>query len=106
MDNPEQLTFLETVVFGKATRTKCQSRAAKGRLYGGKAETTEDGLTCRNWGEKGKISVGDLNYCRHPDNTETKVWCYVSEDVDRADWRYCAVPFCGETGHRASFAFQ
>ena len=110
MDNPEKLTFLETVVFGKVTRTKCQSRAGKGRLYGGKAETTEDGFTCRNWTDKGTIGImGDRNYCRQPDNTVDKVWCFVSEDVKGVnwavseyergkDWRYCAVSFCGETG--------
>ena len=74
MNNPQPLAFHEVSVFGKGARTSCQSRAAKGRLYGGKAETTEDGLTCRNWTEKGTYGkMGDRNYCRHPDNTVDRV---------------------------------
>ena len=113
MNNPESLAFHEVTVFGKGATASCQSKAAKGRLYGGKAETTVDGFTCRNWTEKGTIGImGDRNYCRHPENTADGVWCYISEDVNGVnwavseygkgkDWRYCAVPFCGETGDNA-----
>ena len=95
MDNEQPFAFREVTVFGKGTRSKCQSRAPEGsRLYGGKAETTEKGMTCRNWMNSTQPSVGNHNYCRNP--TGGKLWCYVSEENLKRD--YCAVPFCGETG--------
>ena len=108
MNNPQPLSFHEVTVFGKGARTSCQSKAAKGKLYGGKAETTEDGFTCRNWTEKGAIAIGvmgDRNYCRQPGNIAAKVWCYISEEVNVKQFGYCAVPFCGETGDHASIVF-
>ena len=110
MNNPQPLPFHEVTVFGKGTRTSCQSRSSSGKLYGGKAETTEAGFTCRNWTDiYWKYPIVDGNNCRNPEPGEgERLWCYVSEDNaedNNENWDYCSVPFCGETGDHASFDF-
>ena len=105
MKNTQSLTLREVLVFGSTTKGKCQNRARKGKLYRGEAQSTKEGTTCKNWKNSTQPQVGDHNYCRNPDEEDDgdSVWCYITEEVTGKDWRYCDVPFCGETGEPASF---
>ena len=105
MNHPEQMAFHEVKVYGRQVEDKCQNRERGGRLYRGKAQTTEGGLTCKTWtgywlGLEG-LEEGH-NYCRAPGSTDERTWCYISEigvsALTNDDWEYCAVPMCGETG--------
>ena len=67
-----------------------------GEDYRGTVATTEDGETCMNWStlspgqrvstethpDKG---LGEHNYCRNPDHTNGRTWCYTSHRWDRRD---------------------
>jgi len=78
-----------------------ETGAAKGRSYRGVMESTASGLTCKNWlvenpwkgafpfvtpdleGENGMMEwgngMGDHNYCRNPDNSQSQPWCFTSD---------------------------
>ena len=112
MDNPEWLHFHEVEIFGQVVEQNCQSRERKGKLYKGKAQTTEGGLTCKTWTTywtSQESSLKGHNYCRalgkSPDGD--RGWCYFSENVVSAltnkKWEYCDVPMCGETGRGKHF---
>ena len=111
MNHKAQMAFHEVKVYGRQVEEKCQNRERGGRLYRGKAETTEGGFTCKTWtpywtSEDGLVKEGH-NYCRAPGSTEERAWCYFSEKhvsaLTNDDWEYCAVPMCGETGEEKPF---
>jgi len=75
-------------------------KTAKGTEYGGHIAKTQNGLTCRNWADKGWPDMyfpndgysakAARNYCRNPNNME-RPWCYI-DDADT--FQYCNVPLC------------
>lgn len=111
MNHKAQMAFHEVKVYGrKAKAMKCQNRERGGRLYRGKAETSEGGLTCKTWTPHWLALEGleeGHNYCRAFGSTDERAWCYISENgvsaLTNKKWEYCDVPMCGETGEEKHF---
>ena len=60
-----------------------------GSDYVGKANTTENGRTCKEWttsADKGH------NFCRNPSNSMSSPWCFTTDPA--VAWEYCDVPDC------------
>merc|ERR1719252_203428 len=66
--------------------------------YRGCQTTTKSGYTCQAWNKqsphahsmtpasKDNYGVGEHNYCRNPDGSDT-IWCYTTSPSKR--WEYC-----------------
>ena len=73
---------------------------AQGQNYSGYTSVTESGLTCQRWGRQypHEHPHSDLhteeNFCRNPDNTGDRPWCFTIDD--NIDWEYCDIPVCSE----------
>ena len=106
MNHKAQMAFHEVKVYGRQVEEKCQNKERQGKLYRGKAQTTEGGLTCKTWNPHWLGLVGlekeGHNYCRAWGSSAERTWCYISENgvsaLTNKNWEYCAVPMCGETG--------
>ena len=65
----------------------------KGVEYVGKRANTTSGVPCINWDFQSKYPVSGHNYCRNPESSGAKPWCYTSTNTA---WENCDIPLCGE----------
>mmetsp|Transcript_60128 Transcript_60128/g.111500 ORF Transcript_60128/g.111500 Transcript_60128/m.111500 type:complete len:172 (-) Transcript_60128:64-579(-) len=80
----------------------CYEASDKGLGYKGLITSTSSGRTCQNWLEKtphdisqtptSENGLGNHNYCRNPDGSEEKPWCYTMDPATPKET--CAVPLC------------
>merc|ERR1712224_533151 len=84
--------------------TSCYEESDKGKAYKGLVTSTTSGRTCQNWlkDKPHKIStepsqengLGNHNYCRNPDGSEDKPWCYTMDPSPDHEKETCEVPKC------------
>ena len=82
-------------------KSHCKTELSNGqylRQYIGNENMTKNGTACLNWitvteAEKliGVDHVGDHNYCRNPNKTQDREFCYISQNVTE----FCRVRTCG-----------
>merc|ERR1719155_365205 len=82
----------------------CFEESDKGKSYKGLLTSTTSGRTCQNWskGKPHEISIepsnenglGNHNYCRNPDSSEDKPWCYTTDPDAGHKKELCDVPAC------------
>jgi len=80
----------------------CYSKADSGLSYKGLQTFTVSGRTCQKWTAPGPHKVtatmtadnglGNHNYCRNPDGSESKPWCYTMDPVTEKE--VCEIPEC------------
>ena len=89
-----------------------------GSTYAGTQSTTINGYTCQrwdsNWPHLKKEFASDPNnfpedslseaenYCRQPEEGETKPWCYTTNMLTR--WDYCDIEKC--SGKKINVVFR
>merc|ERR1719198_2587393 len=82
----------------------CYEESDKGKAYKGLATSTTSGRTCQNW-LKDKLhsistepstenGLGNHNYCRNPDGSEDKPWCYTMDPSPDHEKETCDIPVC------------
>ena len=87
----------------------------KGETYTGKISVTKSGFTCQSWNKqkpnKHKNNKDQLfpensvekakNYCRNPDGSEEKPWCYTTESKKNGPrYELCDIVKCRKSaGH-------
>ena len=82
----------------------CYEEADKGKSYKGLQTTTESGRTCQNWVKQKPHEIdieptpdnglGNHNYCRNPDDSEDKPWCYTLDPNPDNAKQTCNIPVC------------
>merc|ERR1719426_623112 len=82
----------------------CYEESDKGKGYKGLVTTTSSGRTCQNWlvdkphtvgiGPSTANGLGNHNYCRNPDGSEEKPWCYTQDPSPDHEKETCEVPKC------------
>merc|ERR1740138_1964841 len=82
----------------------CYEESDKGKGYKGLATSTTSGRTCQNWlkDKPHEIStepstengLGNHNYCRNPDGSEDKPWCYTMDPSPDHEKETCDIPVC------------
>merc|ERR1719230_296531 len=84
--------------------TSCYEESDKGKAYKGLVTQTSSGRTCQNWLKDKPHSVstapstanglGNHNYCRNPDGSEDKPWCYTMDPSPDHEKETCDIPIC------------
>merc|ERR1719217_8409 len=84
--------------------TGCYDEEDKGKGYRGLVTSTVSGRTCQVWlkDKPHKIDMepseanglGNHNYCRNPDGSEDKPWCYTMDPNPDKKKETCEVPKC------------
>jgi len=84
--------------------TGCYNERDKGQKYRGLLTSTASGRTCQKWlddkpHEVGikpdkKNGLGNHNFCRNPDKSEEKPWCFTQDPTSEKE--VCEVPICGK----------
>jgi len=74
-----------------------------GKTYRGLVTSTTSGRTCQNWLDKKpheigikptkKNGLGNHNFCRNPDKSFEKPWCYTMDP--NTEKEECEIPVCG-----------
>jgi len=82
----------------------CYEESDKGKAYKGLMTSTTSGRTCQNWLKDMPHSIsidpsssnglGNHNYCRNPDGSEDKPWCYTMDPSPDHEKETCDVPVC------------
>merc|ERR1719243_570980 len=82
----------------------CYEESDKGESYKGLATSTTSGRTCQNWLKDMPHTIGiepssgnglgNHNYCRNPDGSEDKPWCYTQDPSPDHAKETCEVPVC------------
>merc|ERR1719198_1714596 len=82
----------------------CYEESDKGKAYKGLATSTTSGRTCQNWLKDMPHSIstepstenglGNHNYCRNPDGSEDKPWCYTMDPSPDHEKETCDIPVC------------
>merc|ERR1719387_928705 len=82
----------------------CYEEEDKGKAYKGLVTSTTSGRTCQNWLKDMPHSItidpstsnglGNHNYCRNPDGSEDKPWCYTMDPSPDKKKETCEVPVC------------
>mmetsp|Transcript_38379 Transcript_38379/g.90242 ORF Transcript_38379/g.90242 Transcript_38379/m.90242 type:complete len:175 (+) Transcript_38379:67-591(+) len=80
----------------------CYQSGDKGLSYRGLLTATQSGRTCQNWLTKAPHDIGlapstanglgNHNYCRNPDSSEAKPWCYTMDPATPKET--CEIPEC------------
>mmetsp|Transcript_46406 Transcript_46406/g.110558 ORF Transcript_46406/g.110558 Transcript_46406/m.110558 type:complete len:180 (-) Transcript_46406:117-656(-) len=87
----------------------CYEEADKGAAYRGLLTSTHSGRACQNWlaakphniTDAGIVpttdnGLGNHNYCRNPDGTQEKPWCYTMDPA--VEIETCEIPICPPAG--------
>merc|ERR1719331_3511932 len=84
--------------------TSCYEEGDKGKAYKGLVTSTTSGRSCQNWlkdkphnigtAPSTENGLGNHNYCRNPDGSEDKPWCYTMDPSPDHEKETCEVPVC------------
>lgn len=87
-----------------AFETGCYDEDDKGYSYKGLLTSTVSGRSCQNWLAEGPHTVGitpdednglgNHNFCRNPDESEEKPWCYTMDPNKDHAKEVCEIPKC------------
>merc|ERR1719451_182653 len=82
----------------------CYEESDKGKAYKGLATSTSSGRSCQNWlkdmphsisiDPSSENGLGNHNYCRNPDGSEDKPWCYTMDPSPDHEKETCDIPVC------------
>jgi len=82
----------------------CYETSDKGKGYRGLQTSTNSGRACQNWVKQKPHTIditpstenglGNHNYCRNPDQSEDKPWCYTMDSSSDHAKETCQVPEC------------
>merc|ERR1719313_3073206 len=82
----------------------CYEESDKGKSYKGLLTSTSSGRSCQNWSKQkpheigiepsNENGLGNHNYCRNPDSSEDKPWCYTMDSSADHKKETCDVPEC------------